>query len=261
MNSALNDRYLFALELTRRASVIALDYFAEYELLAVDMKANPQDVVSRADREIEGFIRVQIAQSFPFDEIVGEEGSKDFGNADFTWVIDPIDGTMPFISGLPHWCIAIALVQRGDIVLAVTHAPVIDQFYDAMLGAGARLNGVPIKVNQSQGVVGRMTGIGASHRVNATEVATTIRRLLRAGGIFYRNGSGALMLAEVASGKLAGYYEGHMNAWDCLGGILLVQEAGGKVAPVLIGQMLRHGGSVLAAAPQAFDQINMLVRK
>ena len=95
-----------------------------------------------------------------------------------------------------------------------------------------------------------MTAIGASHRTDPAHVGETICRLMAAGGIFYRSGSGALMLAQVAGGALAAYYEPHMHPWDAIRGLLMVEEAGGRTLPFAPG-----GGPVLAAAPAAFGAL------
>jgi myo-inositol-1(or 4)-monophosphatase len=131
--------------------------------------------------------------------------------------------------------------------------------YDAILGGGARLNGQALRLDPAQGLAGRMTAIGGSHRTDPGHIAAVVAALMRAGGIFYRNGSGALMLAGVAAGRLAGYYEPHMNAWDCLGGVLMVAESGGAVAPFDLASMLGIGGPVLAAAPVALAQLQGIV--
>ncbi|MBD3765355.1 MAG: inositol monophosphatase [Rhodobacterales bacterium] len=258
MTDAIHARHALALTLAQEAGALALAHFTHRDALEVETKANPQDVVSRADREVEDMIRARLAQAFPGDAILGEEGGGAAGDG-FTWVIDPIDGTMPFLSGLPHWCVAIAVTDGRATVSAVTHAPVMAETYDAVLGGGARLNGVALHVDPAQGLAGRMTAIGGSHRAELAHIGAVIAALLQAGGMFYRNGSGALMLAQVAAGRLAGYYEPHMNAWDCLGGMLMVAEAGGGVAPFDLAQMLSVGAPVLAAAPAALGPLQQVV--
>ncbi len=252
-------RHAFAMTIAQEAGALALAHFTNRAALIVETKADPQDVVSRADREVEEHIRAQLAIRFPDDAILGEEGGSTGGTSGYMWVIDPIDGTMPFLSGLPHWCVALAVVDTATTVLAVTHAPVTGETFDAVLGGGARLNGVAMFVDPAQGLTGRMTALGASHRTDANHVAAVVLGLMNAGGIFYRNGSGAMMLAAVAAGRLAGYYEPHMNAWDCLGGMLMVTEAGGSVAPFDLVTMLQHGAPVLAGAPRACAQLQDIV--
>lgn len=254
-------RHAFALTLAQEVGALALDFFTHRDALTVETKADPQDVVSRADREVEDHIRSRLAVAFPEDAILGEEGGATEGASGLTWVIDPIDGTMPFLSGLPHWCVAIAVVDDRSTQLAVTHAPMLAETYDAVRGGGARLNGATLCIDPTQGLAGRMTALGGSHRTDPDHLGAVMVGLMRAGGIFYRNGSGAMMLANVAAGRLAGYYEPHMNAWDCLGGMLMVTEAGGAVAPYDHGVMLRDGTRVLAGAPIALGQLQPIIER
>ena len=252
-------RHAHACDVARHAGAAALEYFDTRATLAIEAKANPQDVVSRADREVETLIRDAITAAFPDDAILGEEAAPRPGTSGFTWVIDPIDGTMPFLSGLPHWCVAIAVLQDERTVAAATFAPVSGTLYDAALGDGFRCNGTENSAPLTLGLTDAMTAIGASHRTPAAGIAAVIERLLTAGGAYYRSGSGAMMLADVASGRLAGYYEPHMNAWDCLGGLLMVEEAGGRAAPFDMPRMLTDGAPVLAAAPAAFGSLSKVV--
>ncbi len=245
-------RHALACTIARDAGATALAFFNSRDSLSVEAKANPQDVVSRADREVEALVRARIAQAFPDDAIRGEEHAPSLGTSGFTWVIDPIDGTMPFLSGLPHWCVAIAVVQGGACVAAATYVPVHDALYDARQGAGFRCNGTRHTIPQERSLTNAMTAVGASHRTPAPAIAAVLQRLMEAGGIFYRNGSGALMLADVAMGRLAGYFEPHMNAWDCLGGLLMVDEAGGQTERYEMERMMEHGGRVFATAPAAY---------
>lgn len=256
VTNAISARHTLACGLVHRAGAAALDFFNRRDMLAVEAKATPQDVVSRADREVEALIRDAIAEAFPDDAILGEEDAPKPGTSGFTWVIDPIDGTMPFLSGLPHWCVAIAVLHNDQTVAAATFVPVSDMLYDARARSGFCCDGVAYRVSSDLTITDAMTAIGASHRTPTDEIAAVIGRLLQAGGAYYRTGSGAMMLAEVAAGHLAGYYEPHMNAWDCLGGLLMVEEAGGRAAAFEMSQMLENGGPVLASAPAAFEPLS-----
>jgi len=253
MTDATADRHALACGIAREAGALALGYFDERAALAVETKDTPQDVVSRADRAVEDLIRARIAAAFPADAILGEEGGASPGESGFGWVIDPIDGTMPFLSGLPHWCVAIAVTRAGETVAAATFAPVSGTLWEARIGAGTRRDGQPLSISGAPGLTGRMTAIGASHRTDPAHVGAVIGRLMAEGGVFYRNGSGAMMLAQVAEGALAGYYEPHMHPWDALGGLLMVSEAGGRTAPFDAG-----GGPVLAASPEAFASLTRI---
>lgn len=259
MSEAILSRHIAAEQIAAEAGALALSFFTRRADLVTEFKASPQDVVSRADREVEDLVRRRISALFPGDGQLGEEHGLTPGTSGFTWVIDPIDGTTPFLAGLPHWCVAIAIVQQDITVAAVTSAPLHGEVYSARRGAGAWLNGEKLVVDGRTTVGTSLTGIGANHRASPDHVAGVIRGVLVAGGAFYRSGSGALMLASVAAGRLGTYYEPYMNCWDCLGGLLMVAEAGGITLPFGSPGDLLAGGPVLAAAPAAWDEINRII--
>jgi len=254
--AAITARHDQACQIALQAGQIALGYFNARETLVVEAKDTPQDVVSRADREVEDLIRAAILAQFPDDAILGEEGAPTSGSSGFAWVIDPIDGTMPFLSGISQWCVAIAVLHDDQTVAAATFAPAMKVLYSARKGGGAFANGMACTISPTLDMTRAMTAIGANHRVAPDVIAATIGSLVASGGMYYRNGSGALMLAQVASGQLAGYLEHHMNPWDCLGGLLMVSEAGGRILEPEMGQMLRGGGPVLAAAPMVYERLH-----
>lgn len=256
MTDAIQPRFDLAQRLATAGGALALSHFQNRDRLVIEAKASPQDIVSRADREVEDLIREGLLAAFPQDAILGEEGGAQAGSSGFMWVIDPIDGTSPFLAGLPHWCVVIALVQGDDTVAAVTAHPLSGEVFTAVLGGGARLNGAPLHCDSAHRIDNSLVAIGASHRTDPDHVGGVISGLLRAGGIFYRNGSGALMLAHVAAGRLGGYYEPHMNPWDCLAGVLTITEAGGQARPVTADA---KGGVVLAAAPNVYQSLCAIV--
>lgn len=239
----------------RAAGAHALSLFHQRARLTVETKMDALDMVSRADREAEQIIRGHLARACPDDGFLGEEGGAAPGTSGLTWIVDPIDGTVPFLSGLPHWCVVIAIQGVDGTKAGVIFQPLTDEMYTARQGGGAWLDGAPLRIPADIRLTNRLTGIGASHRAGAVHVAGVVTRLMGAGGMFYRNGSGALMLAAVAAGRLAGYYEPHMHPWDCLAGLLLVHEAGGRTLPYPQGAALPDGGPVLAAAPQAWADL------
>jgi myo-inositol-1(or 4)-monophosphatase len=255
----IQSRFELAKEIARDAGALALAHFNARDRLAVESKANLHDVVSAADREVEELIRSRVATGFPGDGVLGEEYGLAAGSDDYIWVIDPIDGTIPFIAGMPSWCVSIAVLKGEKIIVGVVHAPVIDELYAAADGLGATLNGRPLVLDKSLTIQNRTIGFGANHHASPDAVAGFIRRLLEEGGNFMRNGSGALTLAYVAAGKLAGYYEPYMHAWDCLGGYCLVAEAGGWHLPFPVADgALTKGATVVAAGPGAADDLRRL---
>lgn len=252
-------RQKFAENIAREAGAIALDYFRRRETLVIETKKDPQDVVSIADRAVETLIRDRIAEAYPDDGILGEEYGLTEGRSGLTWVIDPIDGTSPFVNGMPTWCVSIAILHRDEPVVGIIAAPCQDELFSAAQGLGARLNGTILRLDGSRTIRNSVTGLGANHHVPPHVVAHAVQALLAQGGTFIRNGSGALMLAYVAAGRLVGYYEPYMHAWDCLAGYCLVREAGGWFLPFPVGgDSLTQGAPVLAAAPGAIDDLRAL---
>ena len=156
---------------------------------------------------------------------------------------------------MPLWCVSIAYVRQGRIEVGVIYDPNADELFAARHGQGAFCGEARISCSAADSLTQGTVGIGYSTRTSAATAVDSIRRLLDAGGIYQRNGSGALMLAYVGAGRLLGYLEAHINAWDCLAGILLVREAGGWTNDFLANDGLRHGNPVIAAAPGVTDAV------
>ena len=258
----LDPRFRLAKELAEEAGAVALDYFQRRDELVIETKRDPQDVVSVADRSVEALIRKRIEAAFPEDGILGEEYGLLSGTSGLTWVIDPIDGTAPFVNGLPNWCVSIAVLAEEEPVIGVIKAACDNELFAAMTGKGASVNGRTLSLDTSKTLQNGLTGIGGNSHVPPAMVGASITRLLEAGGNFVRTGSGALMLAHVAAGRLVGYYEPYMHAWDCLAGYCLVKEVGGDHLPFPVrGDSLHTGSPVLAAGPGAFRELVELVPK
>ena len=257
----VHTRLDLARTLIDEAGQLALSYFADRAHLGIDAKLNGQDVVSVADKAVEALIRKAIADRFPSDGFLGEESGLAEGHSGWRWTVDPIDGTSCFVHGLASWCVSIAVSDANEQTrFGLILAPVSGELYEAILDGGACLNGQSIQVDARTSLATGLVGLGASHRVAATEVAGVLEALLANGGMFVRSGSGALSIAEVAAGRLAAYYEPHINAWDCLAGLLIVREAGGFTADFPgNGRPLLAGGPVLAAAPQIAGPLNELI--
>lgn len=245
-------RLALAEAVAREGGATALSYFNRRETLVVETKYDLQDVVSRADREVEQMIDQQIRAQFADDGFLGEEYGLQEGSSGYTWVVDPIDGTSPFLNGMPNWCVSVAVLHDGVPVIGVIFAPTYQECYVAAMGQGATLNGKRLQVDASRTLQNHVTGFGANSHVSPDEVGKILASLLAAGGNFIRIGSGALMLAWVAAGRVVGYYEPYMHAWDCLAGYCLVKEAGGWYHPFNTeGERLLKGAQVLAVAPGA----------
>lgn len=255
MSSVLNDRISFAKTTATSAGKLAKEFFKKISELEIKQKG-AQDHVSNADTDVETFVRTKIAECFPDDGIVGEEFAPLATSSGYTWVIDPIDGTANFITGIPAWCVVIACVHDDETVIGVTYDPNNDEMFWATKGGGAFLNDEPMQVSVTNGLHDGNTGVGMNGRTATKDAVRIVELLVDRGGIFYRNASGALMLAYVASGRLIGYVESHMNAWDCLAGQLMISEAGGQIEIQSAQKMLKSGGRVIASSPTIFDELS-----
>ena len=261
-DSAVQDRFAFVQGLAREAGRLAYDYYTRRAELAIESKGL-QDVVSIADKKVEELIRGQLEERCPEDGFLGEETGASEGGApgQAVWVVDPIDGTSCFLGGMPTWCVSIALVVDGEIAIGVIYDPNVDELYAARRGGGTYLNGQRQPVPPARSVKDGLFGTGFSHRSRPQDLVPFIDALLREGGMFMRNGSGALMLAYVAVGRLVGYYEPHINSWDCLAGLLLVREAGGWTCDFLADDGLARGNVCAAAAPAVATKVRELMAR
>jgi len=252
--STASSRLEFAIALARSAGVRARTSFASIESLTIQSKGH-QDLVSNADKETEAYVREEIAKAYPDDGIVGEEEARKPGTSGWDWVIDPIDGTANFVRGIPAWCVIIACTFEGRAMVGVISEPCTEETFWAERGRGAHLNGKPIQVSRSVSLSDGSVGASFNNRTNAMNVVPVIADLISQGGMFYRNASGGLMLAYVAAGRLIGYLEEHMNAWDCLAGLLMIEEAGGRIFEPDPETALSDGTIVIAGGPGVYDAI------
>jgi myo-inositol-1(or 4)-monophosphatase len=252
MTDPIAARAALASDLAHRAGQIALGHFRNRANLVVETKAGALDLVSIADRAVEDMIRAEIARAFPDDAILGEEGGAAAGRSGLTWIIDPIDGTVPFLMGLPHWCVVIALAEGPETLVGAIDVPVTGERFAARAGHGATLDGVRLQLDAGRRIDQYPIAVGASERCDPRKISNIIRRLMEAGSVYYRNGSGANMLACVAAGRIGGYVEPAMNPWDSVAGLLMIREAGGVTHPFPAHTRL---GLSLAAAPGVWDDL------
>jgi len=260
MSGSNSERCQLAERLAREAGKLGLEYFARLDSLKIDRKGH-QDLVSEADKALERQIRTGIMNAFPQDGILGEEDGYEAGRSDYTWVIDPIDGTANFVTGIPSWTVVIALVHNSRVIAGFIYEPVMDVMYTGYDGQGAFRNGTRMSVVANAEIQAGSIAVGFSNRSKAGFIEALVSSIVAEGGVFYRNASGALSLAYVADGRLIGYSEDHMNAWDYLAGQLMVREAGGSVEVQDVDDVLHQGGQVVASAPPVFDRLLELTKQ
>lgn len=203
-------------------------------------KSSAEDVVTRADRESEQFIRERLSAARPNDGFLGEETGTAGGSAGtsgLTWVVDPIDGTVNYLYDIPAYAVSIGVVEgEPDPATWTTLAgavvnPVLDEMYTASLGGGAHLNGRPLEVNRGVAPNVALLGTGFSYTASRRmEQAAVLGALLGTFRDVRRIGSAALDLCSVATGRLDAYYESGLKPWDQVAGALVAAEAGATVA-------------------------------
>jgi myo-inositol-1(or 4)-monophosphatase len=215
------------------------------QLLHVDHKG-VIDLVSEADHQSEHFLLSYIHQHFPNDRIVTEESGELSGSADHAWYIDPLDGTINYVHGIPIYSVSIAYAEAGVLRLGVVYDPMRDECFSAEHGAGACLNGQPIHPSPTFDLNHALlvTGFPYDIRTNPENNLDHYAHLaLRSQGV-RRLGSAALDLCYVACGRFDGFWELRLSAWDIAAGALIAQEAGAVVTNMV-------GGPDFITAPQS----------
>ncbi len=213
-----------------------------------------QDYLTETDGAVERVVREMILARFPQHAVLGEEEGGDAQAADL-WIIDPIDGTANFARGIPHCCISLAYLHDGRPQVAAIYDPNHDELFFAERGLGATSNDKPMAVSTVASLDEASVEIGWSLRATEQYVPL-VQTAINAGCVVRRTGSGAMGLAYVASGRVDAYISAHMNSWDCAAGLLLVQEAGGRVNDYWTENAILQGNAVLATNALLAERIS-----
>ncbi|KWQ03866.1 MAG: inositol monophosphatase family protein [Acinetobacter harbinensis] len=215
--------------------------------------------VTRVDRYLEQLTIDTLRKSYKNHSFLGEEFGLQEGkgnDADWCWVIDPLDGTLNFINGVPHFCISLAVKHKGVVQHGVIYDPVRDELFSASRGRGAMMNQRRIRVNIKDSLDNTFLSVGHAYRVMRNgEIVSyaknhfeTLLNVTEAGAQYRRTGSAALDLAYVAAGRFDGYFELGLKPWDIAAGELLVKEAGGTVVDARGGSDSMENGQVIACS-------------
>ena len=216
-----------ALATAREAADLVLGLRAEGVEVA-GTKSSEIDIVTRADQAAEALVRKRLLATRPDDGLLGEEGDDVPGSSGVVWIVDPIDGTVNYLYGHPHFAVSVAAEVDGEVVAGVVVAPALALEYVATLGGGATCNGLPIRPRATVPLAERLVATGFSYEQPArAREATYISRLLPRIRDIRRLGSCALDLCGVASGTLDAYVEEGPHIWDHAAAGLVVLEAGG----------------------------------
>jgi len=218
--------------IAREAGALLMQYF--HQKLKIEYKGEA-DLVTAADRASEALIRERVAQQFPAHDVMGEEQGLNDRGGEYRWYVDPLDGTTNFAHGYPVFCVSLALERRlagsAKRIAGVVYDPTRDELYAAEEGRGAQLNGAPMHVSKTALLRESLlaTGFPSQKRHKNPNIYFYQQITLHSHGV-RRAGSAALDLCNVACGRFDGFWEFNLNPWDTAAGVLIIEEAGGKVS-------------------------------
>ena len=236
--------------------------FGEVEQLQVSRKG-PADFVSVADTKAERIVRTELAKARPdFGFLMEESGAIAGKDPQHRWLVDPLDGTLNFLHGIPHFSISIGLERAGEIVAGLIYDPLRDEMFVAEKGMGAFMNDRRLRVSARSNMVDAVfaTGIPFHGRAHHPAYLGMLATVVEGSAGIRRFGSAALDLAYVAAGRYDGFWETGLSPWDIAAGIVIVREAGGFVSEIEGGHKMLESGSVLAANDHLHLALGKLLR-
>ncbi|TGQ67647.1 inositol monophosphatase [Mesorhizobium sp. M00.F.Ca.ET.186.01.1.1] len=222
--------------------------FGEVQNLQVSMKG-PGDYVSQADRKAEDIVFAELSKARPgYGFLMEERGAIEGDDSQHRWIVDPLDGTTNFLHGIPLFAVSIALERQGQIVAGVIYNPAMDELYTTERGGGAFMNDRRLRVAGRTKLIDSVIGCGVPHlgRGQHGHFLVELRNVMAEVSGVRRLGSASLDLAYVAAGRMDGFWEVGLSAWDVAAGLLLIREAGGFVSDMDGGQDMLDNGSVVA---------------
>jgi len=243
------------METARDAGRILLEKFGRKIEIS---KKGEINLVTEADLASEKFIVDRIRTQYPRHSILAEESgeAKYSGDGDLKWIIDPLDGTTNYAHGYPCFCVTIALEREGRIVLGVTYDPTRDEMFSAERGRGASLNNKRIEVSDKKKLIESLLVTGFPYDIaERPHFARDFSNMLLASRAVRRDGSAAIDLAYVACGRFDGFWEEGLNPWDVAAGVLLIEEAGGRVSSYDGSDLSIYHPPICASNGHIHDQI------
>jgi myo-inositol-1(or 4)-monophosphatase len=249
---------VIAAECARAAGELLLERFVAGGERAVGSKSSPTDVVSEADYAAERAIRELLAAQRPGDAILGEEGGETQAGEGLRWIVDPLDGTVNFLFGVPQWCVSVAVHDDAGGLAGVVFDPLRDEIFCGERGGVATLNGTPVAGSESADLASSLIGTGFAYESAVRETqAAVVARVLPVVRDVRRMGSAALDLAWTAAGRYDAFYERGVQAWDIAAGSLLCECSGLVVRSLPAAGNAPEG--VVVAPPGLIDELEALV--
>ena len=253
-----------AVKAARKAAAIINRASLDLDLIRVSTKGR-RDFVTEVDRAAESAIIETLSTAYPQHAFLAEEsGASQHGHeAEYTWIIDPLDGTTNFIHGFPQYAVSIGLRHRGQLTQAVVYDPTRNELFTASRGRGAFLDDRRIRVSRRSLLRESLIGTGFPFRQleHLDEYVRMFKRITEATAGIRRPGAAALDLAYVAAGRLDGFWEFGLSPWDMAAGTLIIVEAGGLVSDFDGEENYLFTGNVVCGAPKVHEQLLALVQE
>jgi myo-inositol-1(or 4)-monophosphatase len=239
----------------RRAGDLIVRSLPRLDAIKIDSKGR-NDFVTDVDRKAESEIIATVRKSYPDHAFFGEESGRS-GEGEFVWIIDPLDGTTNFLHGFPTFAVSIAVQQKNRLQHAIVYDPMRQELFTASRGEGAQVEGKKIRVSAQKTLEGSLIGTGFPFRAGDTHIEqylATLKLVMGVAAGVRRPGAASLDLAYVAAGRLDGFWEFGLSPWDTAAGVLLIQEAGGRVGTPT-GADYNLGPNVVAGNPKVYEAL------
>ena len=254
-----------ALNAARKAGEKLERAFERIDTIKIEEKAR-NDFVSDADRQSESEILYHLQKAYPDHRFIGEEGGiSGPDNAEYEWIIDPLDGTTNFLHGIPHFAISIACRKRGQLEHAIVLDPIKREEFTATRGRGALLNGRRIRISARPNFEGALIATGIPFNGFALQhidaFVDCMKEIAAQSSGIRRPGAAALDLAYVAAGRFDGFWEMNLKPWDIAAGMLLIKEAGGMTSDFRGGNSMLDSGNIVSATPKIFKPLLQVVER
>jgi myo-inositol-1(or 4)-monophosphatase len=251
------------IELCEEVGDFMMEEVRQFDRTKIEQKGSSSNLVSYVDKESEERIVHRLSQLLPGAGFIGEEGTDREGTNEYQWIIDPLDGTTNYLHGLPLFAISIGLLRNGTTVLGVVYDVSHRECFHAIEGAQAKCNGSEIRISPVRYLEESLlaTGFPYYHTEKKEDYLEIIKVFLEQTHGIRRLGSAAIDLAYVACGRLEGFFEYNLHAWDVAGGSFIVQQAGGSVSDFKGGSNYLYGGELCAGGHVHAQMLKVIQEK
>jgi len=257
----MSDYLELAVELARKAGALQLE---SLEVVHTVERKGAINLVTEVDKACEAVIVSGINKSFPHHDILAEEQTAERQKSNFCWIVDPLDGTTNYAHQFPFFCVSIALEKEGELICGVIYDPTRDELFAAEKGKGASLNGNAIKVSEAPNLKESLLATGFAYNVQEGESLDNLdnfEAFIKTALAVRRPGAAALDLAYVACGRIDGFWELFLKPWDIAAGIVIIEEAGGRVTSFKGEPVDVYGKEILASNGLIHDEMMTVLRK